>query len=103
MEFDKKAFYKEVGLRLQLRRKRRGFTQEDVAARIGVPRATYANVESGRQSAALDLIWRAVAVLDARFDDIVPEALRTEAGKSAAGEPPIPATNAQLTVSLPRD
>ncbi|MGE0443038.1 MAG: helix-turn-helix transcriptional regulator [Vicinamibacterales bacterium] len=74
MAFDSKAFSREVGLLLQLARKQRGLTQEDLAIRIGVPRATYANLESGRQRAPLDIVWRAGLVLGVSLLSLVPEA-----------------------------
>lgn len=73
MEFDKKGFYKELGLRLQLHRKRIGKTQEEVATGVGVPRASYANLETGRHATPIDLVWRAAVVLGVRLDDVVPE------------------------------
>ena len=63
MGFNREGFDKEVGLRLQLARKRRNMTQEQLANEIGVRRASYANVEAGRQRIPIDLVWRAAVVL----------------------------------------
>lgn len=73
MAFDRDAFYREVGLRLQLARKRKGFTQDDIAVALKMPRASYANVESGRQRTALDVIWMIAAHLGVPLDTLVPE------------------------------
>jgi transcriptional regulator with XRE-family HTH domain len=81
MEFDRAGFDREVGLRLQRARKKRGITQQELAKRIGLPRPSYANIESGRQRVPLDVVWRAAVVLDLSIAALVPEPLpeRTEA------------------------
>ena len=62
MNFDRDGFYQEVGLRVQMRRKSAKLTQDEVARDLCMPRATYANVERGRQRVPIDVIWR-LAVL----------------------------------------
>ena len=87
MEFDRAGFDREVGLRLQRARKERGITQQELAKRIGLPRPSYANIESGRQRVPLDVVWRAAVVLDLSIATLVPEPLpgRTEAAPVFAG------------------
>jgi transcriptional regulator with XRE-family HTH domain len=75
MAFDRRGFYREVGLRLAMRRKERRATQQQVAAAIGVPRATYASIEGGRQRITIDVLWRAALVLDCPITALVPEAI----------------------------
>jgi transcriptional regulator with XRE-family HTH domain len=75
MDFDRAGFDREVGLRLQRARKERGITQEELANRIGLPRPSYANIESGRQRIPLDVIWRAAIVLELAIAALVPEPL----------------------------
>ncbi len=75
MKFDKAGFDREVGLRLQRARKERGITQEELAHRIGMPRPSYANIESGRQRVPLDVVWRAAIVLSQPISSLVPEPL----------------------------
>jgi transcriptional regulator with XRE-family HTH domain len=97
MEFDRAGFDREVGLRLQRARKDRGLTQEELARRIGLPRPSYANIESGRQRVPLDVIWRAAIVLEQSFAVLVPEPLP---GRAQAA-PLFPfGTSAPLTESL---
>ena len=72
MEFDRDSFNHEVGLLLQLARKRRRLKQSDLAEMIGVPRATYASIESGRQRVHLDVVWRAAVVLNVPFSSLIP-------------------------------
>jgi len=86
MSFDSKAFSREVGLILQVARKKRGLTQQELAAAIGIPRATYANLESGRQRAPLDIVWRASLVLGVPLTSLVPEALPRAASEPTQDE-----------------
>lgn len=72
MAFDRTGFDRDVGARLQRMRKARGITQEELAQRIGVPRPSYANIESGRQRIPIDIVWRAAVVLRVKVDALVP-------------------------------
>ncbi len=83
MEFDRAGFDREVGLRLQRARKDRGITQEELARRIGLPRPSYANIESGRQRIPLDVVWRASIVLGLSIGALVPEPLPNRADPSS--------------------
>ena len=76
MAFDQEGFNREVGYRLHKSRKLRDLTQAHLAEALGVPRATYANIESGRQRVAVDVLWRAAVVLDVPINQLVPEAIR---------------------------
>lgn len=73
MSFDRDAFYREVGLRLQFARKAQRKTQHDIAAVLAMPRATYANFERGRQRIPVDVVWRASVVLGIPLRDLLPE------------------------------
>jgi transcriptional regulator with XRE-family HTH domain len=73
MDFDRVGFDRQVGLRVQRARKAAGMTQEEVAKRIGIPRPSYANVESGRQRIPLDVLWRAAIVLQTDISKLVPQ------------------------------
>jgi transcriptional regulator with XRE-family HTH domain len=75
MDFDRQGFYREVGLRLHRLRKGRELTQEQVATALGITRPSYANIERGRQTVALDLIWRASVFFGVPLDRIAPEPL----------------------------
>ena len=80
MEFDRVGFDREVGLRMQRARKARGITQEHLAQRIGMPRPSYANIESGRQRIPIDVVWRVAVVLGVGIDKLVPEPLNKRSG-----------------------
>jgi transcriptional regulator with XRE-family HTH domain len=85
-DFDREEFYREVGLRLQLARKRKGLNQDAVAQALGMPRASYANVEGGRQRTALDIVWKVAAYLGVPLDTIVPEAIPVVTSPSQSPE-----------------
>src|ERR1700738_1833861 len=85
--FNRDEFYHDVGIRLQIARKRKGLTQQELAAAVGVPRATYANVESGRQRASLDVIWKIAAVLRLPVDSLVPEPINAPSPSDPQGLP----------------
>jgi transcriptional regulator with XRE-family HTH domain len=76
--FNRAGFYKEVGVLMQMERRARGMTQQEVADAIGVPRATYANIERGRQRVAVDVLWRISVVFGVPMDRLAPEAIATE-------------------------
>lgn len=102
MEFDRTGFDHEVGVRLGLARKRRKLTQEELALRIGVPRATYANVEAGRQRIPLDIVWRAAVVLGVQVSALVPEPIGRSRHEEMIEASDVPAgvTTTGATVTL---
>ena len=73
MSFDRKEFNKQVGLRLRTLRLKRKRTQSELAAVLGVNRATYANMESGRQGMTLDVAWKLATFFRVPLDGITPE------------------------------
>jgi transcriptional regulator with XRE-family HTH domain len=77
MPFDRQGFDREVGLLLQLARKRKDKTQGELAAALGMNRASYANIEAGRQRIPLDVVWRVAVVLGVSIASLVPEAIKS--------------------------
>jgi transcriptional regulator with XRE-family HTH domain len=83
MNFDRDGFYREVGLRVQMLRKRAKLTQGEVASDLCMPRATYANVERGRQRVPIDVIWRLGVLFNVPVHSLLPEPLRDSRSVSA--------------------
>lgn len=79
MRFDRNSFYDDVGQRLKIQRKRRGHTQQQTSAAIGISRASYANMEAGRQTVALDVAWRAAVHFRVPLERLAPEPVFPEA------------------------
>lgn len=66
-------FYADFGRRVRAARERRGLTQQQLAAGLGLTRSSVANVEAGRQRA---LLHTAVAIAGAAgvpTNDLVPD------------------------------
>ncbi|MCC8103547.1 MAG: helix-turn-helix domain-containing protein [Clostridiales bacterium] len=59
-----------LGSRIKALRIARNLTQEQVADRIGVSRQKYARVESGVNSATLDILSKVAEILDVTVGDI---------------------------------
>ena len=74
--FDKKGFYREIGIRLQLARTCKHLTQADVAKELSMPRSSYANVEGGRQRVDVYMLWRAAVILGLHITELIPEQSR---------------------------
>jgi transcriptional regulator with XRE-family HTH domain len=72
--------YRALGRAIRKRRKELGLTQADVAERIGLARASLANIETGRQKVLLHQIYRLVAALQLQsIIDLVPPLVVSEA------------------------
>lgn len=66
--------YRGLGQALAKARRDRGLSQAAVAARIGLTRASLANLESGRQRVLLHHLYRLVTALElASILDLAPE------------------------------
>lgn len=52
-----------VGARIRTLRKDEGLTQQQLAERAGITRANLANIEMGKYSAGLDILWKIAATL----------------------------------------
>ena len=100
MHFDREGFYREVGLLLQLCRKSKGLTQREVASALGVPRASYANVERGRQRVPVDLLWRAAVYLRIPITKLLPEPISGSSSRRLQELIPA-ATTGVVSYSLP--
>jgi DNA-binding XRE family transcriptional regulator len=50
-------------------------TQQGMADRLGVNRATYVNMEMGRRRVPLDIVWRMASVLGVELTVLIPRAL----------------------------
>lgn len=64
--------YEAVGDRIAVARKAAGLSQEKLARRVGVTRASIVNIERGRQRPPLHLLWQIASVLGVEAARIVP-------------------------------
>jgi transcriptional regulator with XRE-family HTH domain len=71
--------YRLIGAELATRRKRLRLKQAEVADRIGLTRASLANIEKGRQKIMLHHIYRLATALDAdSITELVPKSFSFE-------------------------
>ena len=66
--------YDQLGGLIRARRKGLSLTQQEVAARIGISRASLANVETGRQKVLVHQLYALAEALDLRPADLLPPA-----------------------------
>lgn len=80
------AIYAQLGRAMAARRTSLGLTQQDIADRIGVSRASIANVERGRQKVLLHQVYAIARVLALKsITDLVPATLpKTDAPVSVS-------------------
>ncbi len=61
---------KALGKRIQKLRKSSGFTQEELAEKIGISRAYMGFIEQGRYSASLEVLEKIAKVLRIKMSDL---------------------------------
>lgn len=69
---NEKRLYWELGFRVKVARETIGMTQLELSRRIGLARGSVANIEVGRQSCGLDVIYRIAIALSVRPAQILP-------------------------------
>ncbi len=70
-EFDE--LYRELGRKIRAARERSGqFSQEKLAKRLGISRASIVNIEAGRQHAPLHLLWEIAEILGTDLTLLIP-------------------------------
>ena len=86
---DRRPIYKEIGARIRSRRKELRLTQETLASRLGLSRASLANIETGRQSVLVHRLYPIAQVLSLSVADLLPP-LPTPPTTTDAGDLPLP-------------
>ena len=66
------SFYRHVGGQVRGLREGAGLKQEELAARVGLSRASIANVEAGKQAVPLHLFAAITGALGADMADLLP-------------------------------
>jgi transcriptional regulator with XRE-family HTH domain len=65
-------FLTELGLEIRKARDREGITQGELADRSGVSRSSIANIEGGRNSVSLSVVFALAAPLGVQVRDLIP-------------------------------
>lgn len=61
-----------VGRKIKVYRKVKGISQQELGDEIQLSRASIVNIESGKQSASLSVIWKICEVIGVGADRILP-------------------------------
>jgi transcriptional regulator with XRE-family HTH domain len=71
-DFDE--LYRELGRKVRQARQREGqrLSQDELAKRLGISRASVVNIEAGRQRAPLHLLWQIAEVLGNDLTSMIP-------------------------------
>src|SRR5580698_9588997 len=71
-DFDE--LYRELGRKIRQARERQGqrLSQDALAKRLGVSRASIVNIEAGRQRAPLHLLWQIAELLGSDLTELIP-------------------------------
>lgn len=64
--------YRHIGLLIKSRRKQLGWTQETLASRLAISRASLANIETGRQNVLVHQLYALAAALGLAASDFLP-------------------------------
>jgi transcriptional regulator with XRE-family HTH domain len=70
--------YKTIGAIIRRRRRRLEWPQTRLASRLGISRATLANIETGRQRVLVHHLYTLAEVLEMKPSDFLPPASMTE-------------------------
>ena len=63
---------KALGKRIQKKRKEIGYTQEDVAYKVGISRAYMGYIEQGRYAPSLEVLEKIAKILNIKVKDLMP-------------------------------
>ncbi len=69
---DPDSIYRHIGTVVKARRKSLRLTQENLSARLGISRASLANIETGRQRVLVHQVYAFAAELDLRPHELLP-------------------------------
>jgi transcriptional regulator with XRE-family HTH domain len=73
--------YDQLGTLIRIRRKKLLLTQHDLAARIGISRASLANMETGRQKVLVHQLYSLATALDLAPSDLLPPVAANESSR----------------------
>ena len=64
--------YRVLGRKVRQMREVQRLSQDQLAQRLGISRASMVNIEAGRQRAPLHLLWQIAEVLHSKLIDMIP-------------------------------
>ena len=72
-ENNKIHFYKEIGSSISKFRKLNRLSQEALAEKVGMSRASIVNIEKGRQFPPIHLLWQISQLLNTDISQLIPD------------------------------
>ena len=82
---DEESINKAFGARLGAERKKSLLTQEELSRRVGIGRTTIANIERGRQSVSVPLLYRLASALGVAPEGLLPQGVETGSSDDGPG------------------
>ena len=82
---DEESINKAFGARLGAERKKSLLTQEELSRRVGIGRTTIANIERGRQSVSVPLLYRLASALGVAPEGLLPQGVETGSPEVGSG------------------
>ena len=79
---NEKAINKSFGGRLKEERDRASLTQDELAKRANIGRTTVANIERGRQSVSVPLLYRLASALGVAPESLLPQCVETSSSEA---------------------
>ena len=73
------ALYKRIGATIKVQRRALGLTQQQLAMRLGISRASLANVETGRQRVLVHQLYELAKHLNVSVQELLPDSSEAEA------------------------
>jgi len=72
-EKNKVLFYNEIGSAISNFRRLNKLSQESLAEKVGMSRASIVNIEKGRQYPPIHLLWQIAEALNLEFGELIPD------------------------------
>lgn len=66
--------YMEIGNRIQEKRKKKGYSQGQLASGLELTRTSIVNIEKGRQFLTVETLIKTAAILNCKVTDLLPPA-----------------------------
>lgn len=67
--------YKDFGRLFKMHRNKAGYTQDDIASKVGLVRTSITNIEQGRQHVSLQMIYQLADAVGVTPQDLLPNVL----------------------------
>ena len=87
---DQKQIHIAIGEAIRTRRKHLRFTQDELASRMGLSRASLANIETGRQAILVHHLYRIGEILEISPVDLLPRPQNGATSEVSVDDVPLP-------------